>query len=108
MGLISRVSSRTYRLKMRLSGFLLLISAFITQTLAGGGAPPPPTADSSSNLDSSKPIHQNLIEQFRNETTKSPQDYNNNNSKESELMSKLGSITDAHSPTYNQDNPFPR
>lgn len=93
---------------MRLSGFILLISSLITQTLAGGGAPPPPKTES--NLDDSKPIHQNLIEQFHNETTKS-QDYNlenNKNSKESELMSKLGSITDAHSPTYNQDNPFPR
>merc|ERR1712115_632232 len=88
----------------------LLISTFVSHILAGGGAPPPPQAESS-NLDDSKPIHQ-IIEQFRNETTKS-QDYNPddgiiNNSKESELMSKLGSITDAHSPTYNQDNPFPR
>lgn len=89
---------------------LLLISSLVTHILAGGGAPPPPQAES--NLDDSKPIHENVIEQFRNETTKS-QDYNpdggiTNNSKESELMSKLGSITDAHSPTYNQDNPFPR
>merc|ERR1711934_1328144 len=96
---------RTFSLQV----FISILCSCITLTLASGGAPAPPKTEST--MDDSKPIHQNIIEKAQNETLKS-EFYNPegiiNNSQESELMTKLGSLTEAHSPTYNQDNPFPR
>ena len=94
---------------MRQPIIFYLSTILISRISAGGGAPPPPKKES--NLDDSKPIHQNIRDTFYNETLK-PSDYNPNSvksdSEENKIMSKLGSITDAHSPTYSQDNPFPR
>ena len=89
--------------------FLALLSSCITLTSASGGAPQAPKAEST--MDTSKPLHQNIIEQALNQTTNAKA-YNPegviDNSQESALMAKIGSLTDAHGPTYNQDNPFPR
>lgn len=89
--------------------FLALLSSCITLTSASGGVPQAPKAEST--MDTSKPLHQNIIEQALNQTTNAKA-YNPegviDNSQESALMAKIGSLTDAHGPTYNQDNPFPR
>jgi len=84
--------------------YCVLLSVLVAKLRAGGGggiAPP------KALVDESEPKHKKLLDEFKNLNDSENLAYLDE-AEETSLMEKMGSITDAHSPTYSQDNPFPR